>query len=161
MAFLTPIVIGDIVLGTGLVLWLFYCLVVQRREMEFKGDYNLIAMLPPLLFVCYGIWYVVSSPAPESVGVLLIALYLFCFFSLNAGGITEKGIVGTGGITYEWERIKDIWFQPTRDNSLAIMYKLNSMPGIRHFRMIGKDRKNVSKYIKKYWGKAPSDRKPE
>ena len=29
------------------------------------------------------------------------------------------------------------------------------------FRMVGNDRKNVSKFIKRYYGKAPADRKPE
>ena len=66
-----------------------------------------------------------------------------------------------GGFTTEWERIKDIWFQSTRDNSLALMYRINGMPGIRHFRMVGNDRKNVSKFVKRYYGKAPADRKPE
>lgn len=161
MGFLAPIVIGDIILATGLVLWVGYVFAIQRREMAFKGDFNVLAMLPPLIFVGYGVWYLVSSPSPEAVGVLLIALYLFMFFGLNGGGITEKGLVGSGGMVTEWERIKDIWFQATRDNSLAVMYRTHGMPGVRHFRLVGNDRKNVSRYIKQHWGKAPADRKPE
>ncbi len=161
MAFLTPIVIGDIVLGTAIVLWVVYVLFIQRKDMAFKGDFNILAMLPPLLFVGYGIWYVVTSPSPEAVAVLLIAIGIFVYFGLNAGGITEKGIVGTGGLVTEWERIKAIWYQPTRDKNLAIMYTTHGMPGVRHFRMVGNDRKNVSRFIKKYWGQAPADKKPE
>ncbi len=135
MSFLTPIVIGDIIIATGIILWVAYYLLVTRKEMAFKGDLNVL--------------------------VLLIALVFFIFFAIGGGGLTEKGIVGGGGFTTEWERIKDIWFQSTRDNSLALMYRINGMPGVRHFRMVGNDRKNVSKFVKRYYGKAPADRKPE
>ena len=161
MSFLTPIVIGDIVLATALVLWVVYILVILPKELVFKGDYNVLLMLPPLLFVGYGVWYVATRRSAEAVGVLLLSLYLFVYFSLNAGGLTEKGIVGAGGLTTEWERIKDMWYQPTQDGALAIMYRISGMPGTRHFRLVGKDRKNVSRFIKQHWGKAPADRKPK
>jgi|GEM_PF-2874964 len=160
MPFLTPIVIGDILLATGLILWVAFCLIVQRKKMVIRGDLNLLAMLPPLVLVGYGIWHVFSTPSPESVAVLLIAFYILTFFGLNSGGVTEKGIVGTGGIVYEWDRIKDIWFQTTRDKRFAVMYTLKGMPGVRHFRMADNDRKNMSKLIKRCCGKTPANKKP-
>ena len=161
MSFLTPIVIGDIIIATGSILWVAYYLRVTRKEMAFKGDLNVLMLLPPLVTVGYGVWYLATTRTPEAIGVLLIALVFFIFFAIGGGGLTEKGIVGGGGFTTEWERIKDIWFQSTRDNSLALMYRINGMPGVRHFRMVGNDRKNVSKFVKRYYGKAPADRKPE
>ena len=150
MSFLTPIVIGDIIIATGIILWVAYYLLVTRKEMAFKGDLNVLMLLPPLVMVGYGVWYFATTRTAEAVGVLLIALVFFIFFA-----------IGGGGFTTEWERIKDIWFQSTRDNSLALMYRINGMPGVRHFRMVGNDRKNVSKFVKRYYGKAPADRKPE
>ena len=161
MSFLTPIVIGDIIIATGIILWVAYYLLVTRKEMAFKGDLNVLMLLPPLVMVGYGVWYFATTRTAEAGGVLLIALVFFIFFAIGGGGLTEKGIVGGGGFTTEWERIKDIWFQSTRDNSLALMYRINGMPGVRHFRMVGNDRKNVSKFVKRYYGKAPADRKPE
>ena len=54
-----------------------------------------------------------------------------------------------------------VWFQSTRDKSLAVMYTIDGMPGMRHFRLVGNDRKNVSKFIKRHWGKVPGDKKPQ
>lgn len=159
---LSPIIIGDIILATVLVLWIVFYVFVQRKEMAFAGDLNVLTMIPPAVLVAYGIWYLWSNPSPEGVSILLIALIFFVFFGIGSGGLTEKGIVGSGGFTTGWDRIKDIWFQSTRDNkSVAVMYKISGMPGTRHFYVPGNDRKNLSKYIKKHWGKAPSDRKPE
>ena len=47
------------------------------------------------------------------------------------------------------------------DDSGLSVDELNGMPGVRHFRMVGNDRKNVSKFVKRYYGKAPAERKPE
>ncbi|RVU98688.1 hypothetical protein EII22_02480 [Coriobacteriales bacterium OH1046] len=159
---ISPIIIADIILATILILWIVFYVLVQRREMAFAGDLNVLTVIPPAVLVAYGIWYLWDNPSPESLAVLLIALIFFVFFGLGSGGLTERGIVGNGGFTTEWSRVKEIWFQSTRGGkSVAVMYRINGMPGTRHFYVPGNDRKNLSRYIRAHWGKAPGDRKPE
>ena len=159
---LSPIVLGDIVIAIGLAFWVGYAGLVQRKQMEFVGDLNMLLMIAPTVLVGYGIYSLVTNFSAEGLAVLLITLIVFVFFGLGTGGITRDGIVGSGGFVTSWDRIKDIWIQIPRDkNSIAVMYKIKGMPGTRHFFIAGASQKKVSQYIKKYYGKAPGNRKPE
>ena len=159
---LSPIVVGDIIMAIALVVWVGYSAFVQRKQMEFTGDLNMLLMIAPVVLVGYGIYSMVTNPSPEGLAVLLLTLLVFVFFGLGNGGITKDGIVGSGGFVTSWDRIKDIWLQIPRDkNSIAVMYKISGMPGTRHFFVAGASQKKISQFIKKYWGKAPGNRKPE
>ena len=162
MPSLSPIVVGDIFMALGLIFWVGYAAFVQRKQMDFVGDLNLLLMIAPTVMLGYGIYSLVTNFSPEGLAVLLITMIVFVFFGLGTGGITRDGIVGSGGFVTSWDRIKDIWIQIPRDkDSIAVMYKIHGQPGTRHFFIAGTTQKKVSQYIKKYWGKAPGNRKPE